>query len=95
MPITISFYGRPVSQAELGFICGVIHDFPASVYPSFLTPYHYLGYKVPCGAQLRAASSASRLLSNQIAACLLFTSAALKIAPGHEDGTVASWKIDR
>jgi hypothetical protein len=171
MPTTISFCGRPVSQAELGLIRSIIHDFPAlslaelskticellewrrpsgglknhecrfflqqlkdrgwlpslpelrpafnqgprkvpldarsepkdpvlstldeclpleldliadgdnrNLFRQYIQRYHYLGYKVPCGAQLRYFVR-SRPLSNRIVACLLFTSAALKIAP--------------
>jgi hypothetical protein len=171
MPTTISFCGRPVSQAELGLIRDIIHDFPAlslaelskticellkwrrpsgglknhecrfflqqlkdrgwlpslpelrpafnqgprkvpldarsepkdpvlstldeclpleldliadgdnrNLFRQYIQRYHYLGYKVPCGAQLRYFVR-SRPLSNRIVACLLFTSAALKIAP--------------
>ena len=46
----------------------------------YIQRYHYLGYKVPCGAQLRYFVR-SRPFSNRILACLLFTSAALKMAP--------------
>jgi hypothetical protein len=171
MPTTISFCGRPVTQAELGLIRDIIHDFPAlslaelskticellewhrpsgglknlecrfflqqlkdrgwisslpelrdtsnrgprkinldassepeapvsqaldaclpltldlisdsdarNLFRQYIQRYHYLGYKVPCGAQLRYFVR-SRSLSNRIVACLLFTSAALKIAP--------------
>jgi hypothetical protein len=171
MPTTISFCGRPVTQAELGLIRDLIHDFPAlsvaelskticellewrrpsgglknhecylflkqlknrgwlpwlpelrvtsprgprkieldehsepqapvlqsidaclplaldlisdcdarTLFRQYIQRYHYLGYKVPCGAQLRYFVR-SRRLSNRIVACLLFTSAALKIAP--------------
>jgi hypothetical protein len=171
MPTTISFCGRPVSQAELGLIRDIIHDFPAlslaelskticellewrrpsgglknhecrfflqqlkdrgwisslpelrvptwkgprkinldassepeapvtqsldaclpltldlisdsdarNLFRQYIQRYHYLGYKVPCGAQLRYFVR-SRPLSDRIVACLLFTSAALKIAP--------------
>jgi hypothetical protein len=171
MPTTISFCGRPVSQADLGLIRDIIHDFPAlslaelskticellkwrrpsgglknhecrfflqqlkdrgwlpslpelrpafnqgprkvpldarsepkdpvlstldeclpleldliadgdnrNLFRQYIQRYHYLGYKVPCGAQLRYFVR-SRPLSNRIVACLLFTSAALKIAP--------------
>jgi hypothetical protein len=171
MPTTISFCGRPVSQAELGLIRSIIHDFPAlslaelskticellewrrpsgglknhecrfflqqlkdrgwivslpeprvptwrgariihldassepeapvalslddclplaldlisdgdgrNLFRQYIQRYHYLGYKVPCGAQLRYFVR-SRALANRIVACLLFTSAALKIAP--------------
>jgi hypothetical protein len=171
MPTTISFCGRPVTQAELGLIRDIIHNFPAlslaelskticellewrrpsgglknhecrfflqqlkdrgwisslpelraptcqgprkinldassepeapveqslddclplaldlisdcdarNLFRQYIQRYHYLGYKVPCGAQLRYFVR-SRPLSNRIVACLLFTSAALKIAP--------------
>jgi hypothetical protein len=51
-----------------------------TLFRQYIQRYHYLGYKVPCGAQLRYFVR-SRALSNRIVACLLFTSAALKIAP--------------
>jgi len=51
-----------------------------SLFRQYIQRYHYLGYKVPCGAQLRYFVR-SRPLSNRILACLLFTSAALKMAP--------------
>jgi hypothetical protein len=51
-----------------------------NLFRQYIQRYHYLGYKVPCGAQLRYFVR-SRPRSNQIVACLLFTSAALKIAP--------------
>jgi Druantia protein DruA len=50
------------------------------LFRQYIQRYHYLGYKVPCGAQLRYFVR-SRPLSNRIVACMLFTSAALKIAP--------------
>lgn len=171
MPTTVSFCGRPVTQAELNLIRDIIHDFPAlsvaelskticelldwrrptgglknhecylflqqlktrgwlpslpelrvtsptgprkilldarsepeppvlrsvaaclplaldlisdyadrTLFRQYIQRYHYLGYKIPCGAQLRYFVR-SRPLSNRIVACLLFTSAALKIAP--------------
>jgi len=51
-----------------------------NLFRQYIQRYHYLGYKVPCGAQLRYFVR-SRPLSNRILACLLFTSAALKMAP--------------
>jgi Domain of unknown function (DUF4338) len=51
-----------------------------ALFRQYIQRYHYLGYRVPCGAQLRYFVR-SRPLSNQILACLLFTSAALKISP--------------
>jgi hypothetical protein len=51
-----------------------------NLFRQYIQRYHYLGYKVPCGAQLRYFVR-SCPLSNRIVACLLFTSAALKIAP--------------
>jgi hypothetical protein len=51
-----------------------------TLFRQYIQRYHYLGYKVPCGAQLRYFVR-SRPLSNRIVACLLFTSASLKIAP--------------
>jgi hypothetical protein len=51
-----------------------------ALFRQYIQRYHYLGYKVPCGAQLRYFVR-SRPLSNRIVACLLFTSAALKISP--------------
>ncbi len=51
-----------------------------NLFRQYVQRYHYLGYKVPCGAQLRYFVR-SRPLSSQMVACLLFTSAALKIAP--------------
>jgi Domain of unknown function (DUF4338) len=171
MPTTISFCGRPVTEAELSLIRKLVHDFPAlsvaelskticellewrrpsgglknhecffflqqlkirgwiqslpelrvtsprgpreisldarsepeapvlqslddclplqldlisdgdnrTLFRQYIQRYHNLGYKVPCGAQLRYFVR-SLNLSNRIVACLLFTSAALKIAP--------------
>jgi hypothetical protein len=51
-----------------------------ALFRQYIQRYHYLGYKVPCGAQLRYFVR-SHPLSRRIVACLLFTSAALKIAP--------------
>jgi hypothetical protein len=51
-----------------------------NLFRQYIQRYHYLGYKVPYGAQLRYFVR-SRPLSNRIVACLLFTSAAWKIAP--------------
>lgn len=51
-----------------------------NLFRQYIQRYHYLGYKVPCGAQLRYFVR-SRPFSNRILACLLFTSAALKMAP--------------
>jgi hypothetical protein len=51
-----------------------------ALFRQYIQRYHYLGYKVPCGAQLRYFVR-SHPLSGRIVACLLFTSAALKIAP--------------
>ncbi len=48
-----------------------------ALFKQYIHRYHYLGYRVPVGAQLRYfVRSRSRLL-----ACLLFTSAAWKMAP--------------
>ena len=59
----------------------LISDYEArTLFRQYIQRYHYLGYKVPCGAQLRYFVR-SRPLSNRIVACLLFTSAALKITP--------------
>jgi hypothetical protein len=59
----------------------LISDYDArTLFRQYIQRYHYLGYKVPCGAQLRYFVR-SLPLSNRIVACLLFTSAALKIAP--------------
>ena len=51
-----------------------------NLFRQYIQRYHYLGYKVPCGAQLRYFVR-SRPFANRILACLLFTSAALKMAP--------------
>ena len=51
-----------------------------NLFRQYIERYHYLGYKVPCGPRLRYFVR-SRPLSNRIVACLLFPSAALKIAP--------------
>jgi hypothetical protein len=74
----------PVAQdldACLPLTLDLISDSDArNLFRQYIQRYHYLGYKVPCGAQLRYFVR-SRPLSNRIVACLLFTSAALKIAP--------------
>ena len=46
----------------------------------YIQRYHYLGYKVPYGAQLRYFVRSAQPLS-PVLACLLFTSAAWKMAP--------------
>ncbi len=51
-----------------------------NLFRQYIQRYHYLGYRVPYGAQLRYFVR-SRPLSNRVVACLLFTSAAWKIAP--------------
>lgn len=49
-------------------------------FKQFIHRYHYLGYRVPFGAQLRYFVR-SRNLPERVLACLLFTSAAWKMAP--------------
>ena len=50
------------------------------LFQQYIHRYHYLGYKVPCGAQLRYFVR-SQQEPRPILACLLFTSAAWKMAP--------------
>ena len=50
------------------------------LFEQYIHRYHYLGYRVPYGAQLRYFVR-SRLASRPLLACLLFTSAAWKMAP--------------
>jgi hypothetical protein len=50
------------------------------LFRQYIQRYHYLGYKVPYGAQLRYFVRAPQL-SGAVLACLLFTSAAWKMAP--------------
>jgi hypothetical protein len=51
-----------------------------ALFRQYIQRYHYLGYRVPFGAQLRYFVR-SRRLPGRILACLLFTSAAWKMAP--------------
>jgi hypothetical protein len=51
-----------------------------ALFKQYIHRYHYLGYRVPFGAQLRYLVR-SRRFPDRILACLLFTSAAWKIAP--------------
>lgn len=51
-----------------------------SLFKQYIHRYHYLGYRVPFGAQLRYFVR-SRRFPERILACLLFTSAAWKMAP--------------
>jgi hypothetical protein len=50
------------------------------LFQQYIHRYHYLGYRVPYGAQLRYFVRAGRE-PERILACLLFTSAAWKMAP--------------
>ena len=50
------------------------------LFRQYLQRYHYLGYKVPVGAQLRYFVRSAQP-SGALLACLLFTSAAWKMAP--------------
>ncbi|MBP1601927.1 MAG: hypothetical protein H6Q06_2078 [Acidobacteria bacterium] len=51
-----------------------------TLFRQYVHRYHYLGYRVPFGAQLRYFVR-SRPLPERVLACLLFTSAAWKMAP--------------
>jgi hypothetical protein len=51
-----------------------------ALFRQYIQRYHYLGYRVPFGAQLRYFVR-SQLLPERILACLLFSSAAWKMAP--------------
>ena len=51
-----------------------------ALFRQYLQRYHYLGYRVPFGAQLRYFVRSQRL-PEPILACLLFSSAAWKMAP--------------
>jgi len=51
-----------------------------SLFRQYLQRYHYLGYRVPCGAQLRYFVRSAQP-PGPLLACLLFTSAAWKMAP--------------
>ncbi len=51
-----------------------------ALFKQYIQRYHYLGYRVPFGAQLRYFVRSQRL-PERILACLLFTSAAWKMAP--------------
>jgi hypothetical protein len=51
-----------------------------ALFRQYIQRYHYLGYRVPFGAQLRYFVR-SQGLPERILACLLFSSAAWKIAP--------------
>lgn len=50
------------------------------LFEQYIDRYHYLGYRVPYGAQLRYFVSSAAAPSSLLA-CLLFTSAAWKMAP--------------
>jgi|SRR5271157_4311943 len=50
------------------------------LFRQYIQRYHYLGYRVPYGAQLRYLVRSSQS-SRPLLACLLFTSAAWKMAP--------------
>jgi len=50
------------------------------LFKQYIQRYHYLGYRVPFGAQLRYFVRSQRF-PDRILACLLFTSAAWKMAP--------------
>jgi len=50
------------------------------LFKQYIQRYHYLGYRVPFGAQLRYFIR-SRRLPDRVMACLLFSSAAWKMAP--------------
>ncbi|HLK65351.1 MAG TPA: Druantia anti-phage system protein DruA [Bryobacteraceae bacterium] len=60
------------------------------LFRQFIHRYHYLGHKQACGAQLRYFIR-SRHDPNQLLACLLFTSAAWKMAPRDE---YIGWNAD-
>jgi hypothetical protein len=61
-----------------------IDDVPGrQLFRQFIHRYHYLGYRVPCGAQLRYFVR-SQQEPYPLLACLLFTSAAWKMAPRDE-----------
>jgi hypothetical protein len=51
-----------------------------ALFKQYIQRYHYLGYRVPFGAQLRYFVRSQRF-PERILACLLFTSAAWKLAP--------------
>jgi len=50
------------------------------LFEQYIHRYHYLGYRVPCGAQLRYFVRSAQE-PHPMLACLLFTSAAWKMAP--------------
>jgi hypothetical protein len=59
----------------------LISDFAdRALFKQYIHRHHYLGYRVPVGAQLRYFVR-SRRFPERILACLLFTSAAWKMAP--------------
>jgi hypothetical protein len=51
-----------------------------ALFKQYIQRYHYLGYRVPFGAQLRYFIRSQRF-PERVLACLLFTSAAWKLAP--------------
>ena len=51
------------------------------LFQQYIQRYHYLGYRIPYGAQLRYFVQSSFAPSHPMLACLLFTSAAWKMAP--------------
>jgi len=52
-----------------------------ALFKQYIHRYHYLGYRVPVGAQLRYFVRSRRAPGQPLLACLLFTSAAWKMAP--------------
>jgi hypothetical protein len=62
------------------------------LFEQYIHRYHYLGYRVPCGAQLRYFVR-SQQPPCPLLACLLFTSAAWKMAP--RDGYIGWSEANR
>lgn len=58
----------------------ITSDSDRKLFEQYIHRYHYLGYRVPCGAQLRYFVR-SQQPPGPLLACLLFTSAAWKMAP--------------
>jgi hypothetical protein len=74
-----SLLGSVAAYAPLEF--DLISDAAGrALFRQYIQRYHYLGYRVPFGAQLRYFVHSQRL-PERILACLLFSSAAWKMAP--------------
>ena len=69
---------RDYTPLELDLVCDASGR---ALFKQYIHRYHYLGYRVPVGAQLRYFVRSRRSPDRPLLACLLFTSAAWKMAP--------------